>query len=68
MARQKKIFLEGEGDSWFSRNKEAISERVSYPELQILSPYLVGKNKSNLKEDFQFLEIGCGNGHLIKIL
>ncbi len=62
MGSQKKIFLEGEGDSWFSRNKEAISKRVSYPELEILFPYIVGKNMSNLKEDFRFLEIGCGGG------
>ncbi len=56
--KQSAIFLEGEGDNYFRRNKAALEVRSSASEIvwlgQALSPF---KDKVN-----SVLEIGCSNG------
>ena len=60
--KQKEIFLESEGNSWFDRNHKAIQEReinLQFPIVQGLSKCLDKKAPNGNK---QLLEIGCGEG------
>ena len=59
------IFLNGEGDSWFERNKEnssKTSEILNNFKLEILS--LPIPNNQEIK----VLEIGCGQGRLMNLI
>jgi ubiquinone/menaquinone biosynthesis C-methylase UbiE len=56
---QKELFLSGEADSWYLRNKSKISSREDFPDVDFISQY-VKTNKSNR---LCFLEIGCGAGN-----
>ena len=49
--KQKSIFLEGEGDSWFSRNKHVSQDKMNLGELEKF-----------IKPGFRILEIGCSDG------
>ncbi|MFL2600676.1 MAG: class I SAM-dependent methyltransferase [Flavobacteriaceae bacterium] len=51
---QKEIFLKGESNNWFKRNKEYLLNKESFKELDICLPYIKPKNK--------VLEIGCSFG------
>ena len=52
---QKNIFLESEGDGWFKRNEQSLSQKGDdRVNLDILIPFLEKENK--------ILEIGCSNG------
>ena len=55
---QTEIFLDTEGDEWYSRNKQAILSKSSYAETNYLISSLEPV-KSRLND---VLEIGCGNG------
>ena len=60
--KQKEIFLETEGNSWFDRNHKAVQEReinLQFPIIQGLSKCLDKKAPNGNK---QLLEIGCGEG------
>lgn len=54
--KQREIFLEGEGDQWFLRNKDKIlsAQEASFAHLDLISDYL--------KEGMNVLEIGCSVG------
>jgi ubiquinone/menaquinone biosynthesis C-methylase UbiE len=55
---QTKIFLDVEGDSWFSRNRAAIDSKSNYYETDIIKRIL-GHDKTKINA---ILEVGCGNG------
>jgi SAM-dependent methyltransferase len=62
IVEQDYIFLEGEGDSWFNRNSEAINEiKFDFP------TYLIDliKDKSGIRK---IAELGCSNGWRLKKL
>lgn len=63
---QKDIFLDGEGDAWFLRNKEALDRRTHGPEdpvvAQIMS--LAGTFPSGFRP--RLLEVGCGDGRRLE--
>jgi ubiquinone/menaquinone biosynthesis C-methylase UbiE len=55
--KQKEIFLSGEGDNWYLRNRDSI-QAASNHDINFLV-----RNFSQLKNrPFKFLEIGCSNG------
>jgi len=55
---QSTVFLDGEGDSWFERNKSAVDNKTHYYEAEIIKRVL-----SSYKENINnILEIGCGHG------
>ncbi len=60
--KQKDIFLQSEGDEWFSRNRQALAVR-KFPEgdaiLEELLDILSGKTCGR---KLKVLEIGCGDG------
>jgi ubiquinone/menaquinone biosynthesis C-methylase UbiE len=56
--RQSKVFLEGEGDGWFNRNKSALTAKASFYETDIIERVLA-PFKSEISS---VLEIGCSNG------
>ena len=58
--KQKNIFLEGEGDNWFIRNKESLMNNKR----DIIVDYL---SESNTNKD-NFLEIGCSNGWRLDLI
>lgn len=65
MSIQKEIFLKGEGNAWYERNKETLSER-HLPDDDFILTELV-----NLFTDFSdlnILEIGCGGGERLSWL
>jgi len=59
--RQKKIFLESEGDLYFERNKNFVSKNLDYYSKKIFQILRNGKNN-------KILEIGCGKGELLNKL
>ena len=59
MTEQKKIFLQSEGNAWFNRNKQALSE-TSLPDQDRILPDLL---ELPLQPNMKVLEVGCGNGN-----
>lgn len=59
MESQKKVFLEGEGDQWFSRNQNAYAEE-SDQVVQLLIDTCITPGR--------VLEIGCSKGHRLNLL
>jgi ubiquinone/menaquinone biosynthesis C-methylase UbiE len=55
--KQSEIFLNGEGNNWFLRNREALDGAQNH-DISFLARNLPEKRS----QDFQFLEIGCSNG------
>lgn len=55
---QSKIFLDGEGDGWFGRNKEVVNSKSIFYETDTIKRVLQS-HKNNIKD---VLEIGCSNG------
>ena len=58
--RQKDIFLNSEGDAWFSRNQQALAERIMPDEDLLICEILEVQKLFNTKP--RILEIGCGDG------
>ncbi len=54
---QHDIFLEGEGDNWHERNKDAIASKPD----DLLTKYLLSRDL----EGKRILDIGCSNGHCL---
>lgn len=52
--KQKEIFLNGEGDAWFSRNETVLNKLEASCESNHLSKYVL--------DGFKILEIGCSDG------
>lgn len=67
MSKQKQIFLEGEGDAWFVRNKSGVDKRSmeSDPLFSILRRIMPGR-KEQAVTPWRVLEIGCSNGNRLK--
>ncbi len=57
---QKEVFLQAEGDAWFSRNREAVARRRLPDEDAILRALLAVA--PGLPKPARILEIGCGDG------
>ncbi len=57
-AQQTNIFLQGEADSWYQRNKGALAARTTFHEIDVLCRTLAAFKP----EIRSILEIGCGNG------
>jgi ubiquinone/menaquinone biosynthesis C-methylase UbiE len=56
--RQSKIFLEGEGDGWFERNKAALDSKPHFYEVETIKRVL-----DSFKDSINLIcEIGSGNG------
>lgn len=62
MGTQKDIFLAGEGDAWYRRNREHLEEASGIRELplRMFAPYLAS--------DDAVLEIGCADGSNLALL
>lgn len=60
MKKQKKIFLETEGDCWFSRNLDGLIYQENFYDL---NPVL-----ELIKKDYKILEIGCSFGKKLDVL
>jgi ubiquinone/menaquinone biosynthesis C-methylase UbiE len=56
ISSQSRLFLDGEGDNWFERNKKSISETENFYEIEIIKRVL-----SSFDSIQNILEIGCGN-------
>jgi ubiquinone/menaquinone biosynthesis C-methylase UbiE len=52
---QKKIFLQSEGDRYYQRNKNSISNNLEF----------ISKKIITIENCNKILEIGCGEGHLL---
>lgn len=64
MSNQRDIFLEGEGDSFFRRNREKLNPEQDRPATNHLIEFLARTGRSIGR----VIEIGCGNGsELLKI-
>lgn len=64
--KQREIFLEKEGDAYFSRNKIKLEKRkvgVTDPVINVLENFI---GKKNFKKNSKLLEIGCGEGKRLK--
>ena len=65
--KQKKIFLDGEGDNWFFRNKDKYQKnnlrrnKILFNQIEKLE-----FNRTNKK--INFLEVGCSNGMFLQSL
>lgn len=63
---QKDVFMNSEGDAWFSRNKQAMDKKT--PEMDPLFP-LVTKSVNAAREELgrpiDIMEVGCSNGYRI---
>jgi SAM-dependent methyltransferase len=57
---QHDIFLGGEGDAWYGRNKDALASRPD----DLLTKYLLASDLEGKK----ILDIGCGNGHRLSLI
>jgi ubiquinone/menaquinone biosynthesis C-methylase UbiE len=69
MSHQKTIFLGGEGDQWFQRNKEACISTEKVPEKDTLLPHLLEVLGTFPPEEcVSLLEIGCGLGGRLHFL
>jgi SAM-dependent methyltransferase len=60
MPTQKQIFLEGEGNAWHQRNREAVNKRSTDPVVEAVAG--LGWTPEHV------LEIGCGNGWRLALL
>ena len=60
MAKQKEIFLQSEGDAWFSRNRRNLAERKLPDDDSLLREVLDILQLSS--ERLKVLEVGCGDG------
>jgi len=58
--RQKDIFLNSEGNAWFSRNQKALAS-LELPNADLLLCEIIDINKGSGKK-LRVLEIGCGDG------
>ena len=61
---QRDIFLSGEGDNWYLRNKKRINNQVNKPLLKKII-FLIKKLK---KKKLKILEVGSSNGKLLSLL
>ena len=60
MKNQKEVFLDGEGDAWYSRNQISLNQIKESPELGLLSKYI--------QDEYKILEIGCSDGTKLNCL
>lgn len=64
ISNQKQIFLDGEADNWFKRNKKNIKKNNVTKNRMVIDVIKQLINKQNHKKK-NFLEIGCANGVFI---
>jgi ubiquinone/menaquinone biosynthesis C-methylase UbiE len=60
--KQKKVFLESEGDAWFARNKARLSARRAHADDDPIQRELLEFLPPGAREGVRVLEIGCGDG------
>ena len=63
--KQKKIFLEGEGDSWFNRNHEELKKKDFSFDPVVIS---LKKITEGFNKKINVLEVGCGDGGRLSYL
>ena len=66
MVNQKQIFLDGEADNWFTRNKKNIKKISVTKNRMVINVIKQLLNRQNSPK--QFLEVGCANGEFLLIL
>lgn len=59
--RQRDVFLESEGDAWFSRNVGALGAR-NLPDSDSVLIEILALPAADIGRDTRILEIGCGDG------
>lgn len=62
--KQKKIFLNGEADNWFIRNKKSIKKNNILKNKMVTNVIKQLIDKQNLPKN-NFLEVGCANGEFL---
>tara|TARA_B100002019_G_scaffold261653_1_gene248557 strand:+ start:1000 stop:1665 length:666 start_codon:yes stop_codon:yes gene_type:complete len=60
MDKQKQIFLENEGDNWFSRNLDGLLSNDDFKDLNTIFEFI--------QNDFKILEIGCSFGKKLDVI
>ena len=64
---QKEIFLAGEGDAWFARNRQALSQREFGPADPVIAALIgMAGTFDNGSAKPRLLEVGCGGGQRLK--
>ncbi|NBT58601.1 class I SAM-dependent methyltransferase [bacterium] len=68
--KQKKVFLEKEGDAWFERNHSALQKQKFDLQDPVISAIhrCINADLSQKKNKVALLEIGCGEGKRLKYL
>jgi len=61
MALQKVIFSNGEGDAWFERNRNSVSN-IDFENDLVIKAFQEITDSNILAKKLKVLEIGCGNG------
>ncbi|HUS97952.1 MAG TPA: class I SAM-dependent methyltransferase [Hyphomicrobiaceae bacterium] len=59
--KQRDIFLQSEGDAWFSRNQQSVTAR-KLPDDDLLLRELLDFLPLTAREGLKVLEVGCGDG------
>ena len=60
--KHKNIFLDGEGDNWFLRNRKKLNNSLKDKAILDIVQNIISTNK---KKKINFLEVGCSNSSLL---
>ena len=60
--KQKDVFLQGEGDAWFSRNSGSLAKRVLPDDDSVLVELVGFRDSLPAGSEGKVLEVGCGPG------
>lgn len=66
--KQKKIFLDGEGDAWFERNRKFLNQSYNPEDDPVSQTVLRLIEEDQLPKQSKVMEIGCGDGSMLNWL